>query len=631
VNFSLQNTEAPASGPAPATRELPALQRPRKRRPSLGKLLALGLAAALAVGGVALVSVPGLNKPFRSLFASTSIEIVPHEIRSGALPITVKEKGALESSKNDDVMCQVEGGTTIISILPEGTRVKKGDLVCELDAAALSDSLTNQKIATQAAEAAFQQAKLTREVAEIAVKEYEEGVYLQDKATINGEIKLAESEMARSEDRVAWAERMFKKGYVSRAQEVSEKLNFEKAKFSYEQAQGKMTVLESFTKVKTITELKSEVQKALSDEKAKQQTLELEQSKEAKYEKQIKNCKLYAPNDGLIVYANDVNRSFGSNAPQVEEGAAVRERQKIFSLPDITNMQVNAKVHESQIDKITPNMKARIRVDAFADTELMGRVVDVAPLPDQTSFFSSDIKVYTTRIKIENPLPGLRPGMNAEVVILVDRKEDVLSVPVQAILEYGGKDHVAVRTPEGYERREVTLGATNDEFVEIAKGVSAGQFVALNPIVLLSDTEKRELFGAGRTMKKGWGGAEKGEGGAAGKDGAAPGKGGPGGPGAPAGPGGPAGKGDMAKAKGKGARKGGGGANNPMFAKMKNLSPDERKTLFTGSDEEKAEVFKKAGITEAEIDQMKQMRERGGFGGGGGGGGAGGGPGGGGN
>ncbi|APW60202.1 efflux RND transporter periplasmic adaptor subunit [Paludisphaera borealis] len=634
MNFSLQNTEDPASAQAPVTRDLPALQRPKRRRPSLGKLLTLGLVASLAVAGVALVSVPGLSKPFRTLFAATSIEIVPHEIKLGALPITVTEKGALESSKNDDVSCLVEGQTTIIMILPEGTRVKKGQLVCELDSAALRDSLTNQKIATQGAEASYQQAKLTREVAEIAVKEYEEGVYLQDKATIKGEIKLAESEMARSEDRVAWAARMFEKGYVSRAQKVSEELNYQKAGFALEQAQGKLIVLDQFTKAKTIKELRSDVEKAHSDELAKEQTLKLERDKEAKYEKQIVNCKLYAPNDGLIVYANDAGRSFGSNAPQIEEGATVRERQKIFSLPDIANMQVNAKVHESQIDKITPNMQARIRVDAFADTELIGHVVDVAPLPDQTSFFSSDIKVYTTRIKIDKPLPGLRPGMNAEVVILVDRKEDVLSVPVQAILEYGGKDHVAVRTGDGYERKEVTLGATNDKFVEVTQGVSAGMFVALNPVVLLSDAEKRELFGAGRgASKKAWGGAEKGAPGAPGEAGKAGPAGALGAPGAPAGK-----TGDFAKAKAKGARKGG-GAGGGIFAK---IPAEDRAKLKGATEEERAAIFKKAGITEAEIEQMKQMRQNGGggpgggggggFGGGGGGGGGGaGGPGGGGN
>ena len=414
-------------------------------------MFAVGLACLLALGGITVLSVPGLSKPIRGFFTTTDLDIVTYEVKPAALPITVSNKGALESSKNQDVLCQVEGSTTIIMILPEGTKVKKGDLVCELDSASLNDSLTNQKIATQGAEASFQNAKLTREVAEIAVKEYEEGIFLQDKATCEGEIKLAQSDLARSSDRVDWAVRMYEKGYVSKAAKVSEELNFQKANFALEQAQSKLHVLLDYTKGKTIKELRSEVEKARSDELAKEQTFQLEKTKEAKLVKQITNCKLFAPGDGIVVYANDTLRSSFNDAPQIEEGAAVRERQKIFSLPDITRMQVNTKVHESQIDKITPNMKAKIRVDAFSETELEGTVLDVAPLPDPNSIFSSDVKVYTTRVKIDNPLPGLRPGMSAEVTILVDRKENVLSVPVQAIIEYSGRDHVALRTPSGFD------------------------------------------------------------------------------------------------------------------------------------------------------------------------------------
>src|SRR6185437_1351064 len=142
---------------------------------------------------------------------------------------------------------------------------------------------------------------------------------------------------------------------------------------------------------------------------------------------------------GLVVYANDPNRMFGSNQSQIEEGASVRERQKVISIPDVAKMQVNAKVHESQIDKIKANLRAQVRVESFADQQFNGLVTEVAPLPDAGNFFSSDIKVYTTRIGILNPIEGLRPGMSSEVKILVDRLDNVLSVPVQAILEYSGK------------------------------------------------------------------------------------------------------------------------------------------------------------------------------------------------
>ena len=189
----------------------------------------------------------------------------------------------------------MEGSTTIISIVAEGTPVKKGDLVCELDSASLKTSLPTRRSPPRGPRPRSRTPSSTREVAEIAVKEYKEGIYLQDKATILGEIKLAESDLARAADRVDWANRMYEKGYVSKAQKVSEELNFQKAKFPYEQAQNKLNVLENYTKGKTIKELESEVEKALSDELAKKQTYQLERDKEAKLEKQIANCKLSPP------------------------------------------------------------------------------------------------------------------------------------------------------------------------------------------------------------------------------------------------------------------------------------------------------------------------------------------------
>src|SRR5262249_39122485 len=146
----------------------------------------------------------------------------------------------------------------------------------------------------------------------------------------------------------------------------------------------------------------SEVEKARSDELSKQAAWELERGKEEKLERQIAACTLIAPVDGLVVYANDPNRAFGRNQPQIEEGATVRERQKILSLPDTYQMQVNAKVHQSQIDKIMTKMKGTIRVDAFCGQVLNGRVLDVAPLPDPSTFFNRDAKVYTTRVGIAN-------------------------------------------------------------------------------------------------------------------------------------------------------------------------------------------------------------------------------------
>jgi HlyD family secretion protein len=242
--------------------------------------MAGGLAVLLAVGGVVVYSVPGMSKPIKGLLSGGRDLVITTVARKGTLQITVVDKGGLESSENKDAYCLVEGQTTIIMIKPEGTPVKKGDIVCQLDSASLKDQLVNQKITTKSAEANHENAKLTREVAEIAVVEYEEGIYKQDLSTVEGEIKLAESDLSRSEDRLDWARRMYTKGYVSKATAVSEELTLKKARFALEQAQSKKKVLVDYTRGKTVKELKSAVETARSDELAKKKAWDREKAKE---------------------------------------------------------------------------------------------------------------------------------------------------------------------------------------------------------------------------------------------------------------------------------------------------------------------------------------------------------------
>ena len=123
-------------------------------------------------------------------------------VAPGKFKCVMDVPGTLEADRSAAHYCRVEGQTTLISILPEGTRVKKGDLVAELDSTALQVQLANQEIATQKAEATYQNAKLSREVAQIGVLEYEKGIYPAAKSAIQREIKMAEIGMRRGKARL---------------------------------------------------------------------------------------------------------------------------------------------------------------------------------------------------------------------------------------------------------------------------------------------------------------------------------------------------------------------------------------------------------------------------------------------
>ncbi len=153
-----------------------------------------------------------------------------------------------------------------------------------------------QQILARKAEAEYHKARLAREIAEIAMADSEDEFTTVELATADGEIKLAEADLKRADDRIAWARRMFDKGYINMAAKVSEELNLKKAVFSLEQAQTKRKVLVEYSKPKTLATLKAELDKAHADELAEKAKWDREKAKEAELERAAVDSRAGNPN-----------------------------------------------------------------------------------------------------------------------------------------------------------------------------------------------------------------------------------------------------------------------------------------------------------------------------------------------
>ena len=183
----------------------------------------------------------------------------------------------------------------------------------------------------------------------------------------------------------------------------------------------------------------------------------------------------------------------GAREVIIEEGALIRERQEIIRLPDPTQMQVEAKINEAKIGKVEEGMSATIRLDAFHDIELHGVVEDVAELPAPTSWFAGNIKEYETKIRIENPPKGIKPGLTAEVRILVDRRQDVVQVPVQALIEHGGEFYCVREKAGQLSVDKVEVGPSNDKFVVIESGLAPDDEILLNIAAVRDELDLPEV------------------------------------------------------------------------------------------------------------------------------------------
>lgn len=234
------------------------------------------------------------------------------------------------------------------------------------------------------------------------------------------------------------------------------------------------------------------VQGRLSD--AHEQVAEEEQTL-AWRERLIEKCTIRAKGPGLVIYGTGgvgdtyaTMRSSRSSAGSgiIAPGESVYQGQVLISIPDMVSMIAEINVHETEVDKVQPGQMARIVMEAFPDQALQGRVVEVAPLPDeQQSFLNPDLKVYKTLVSIDGTHDYLRARMSCKVVIYVQQFKDVVLVPIQVVSNRQAGKVVYVLNARGdAETRAVTIGAFDDTFVQITSGLEPGEEVLLNPPLL---------------------------------------------------------------------------------------------------------------------------------------------------
>ena len=504
-----------------------------------------------AVGLAILASVTVLAVASWNLFqdmGDTSQAFVYYTVESSDLPIVVTERGNLESQLETKVRCEVEsssydrsssGGTQIIFIVPNGSAVQEGDLLVELDSAAIRDRLdseqlsfdkaVSQRIQAQATydnqitenETNLAQAELRVELAKLEREMYldpENGTFklsLEDIARQIDESKnlILESQAALELEKTekSGIEALFKLGYRGKS-------DLEQSRFRFMQAEDKLASsvnrlstyqatrqqLEDYefrmqkmqldgdvstaeqSLVQTKTSNAAQLAKAEAAKIEAEKTEEKQRERLEKLKEQLTLCKIYAPHDGMVVYARE-NSRYSSNS-EIAEGVSVRQRQQIITLPDLSQMQVKTQIHEAVLDQVHAGLPVTVKIDAFPNRTYDGIVHTVAVVP--TSSYYTSVKTYDCLIRIEERVENLKPGMTAVVDIHVDRIKDVLSIPVQAVAQVKKETWCYVHSDEGVERRLIKLGRSNDKFVHVLEGLSAGDRVILNTDAIFDEAEE---------------------------------------------------------------------------------------------------------------------------------------------
>ncbi len=439
-------------------------------------------------------------------------------VQRGPLTITLTESGTIQNSRNAIVKNQVAGTTTILFLIPEGTQVKQGDLLVELDASQLEDTRTRQQITVMNAEAAFIRARENLEVvrnqndsdiaqAELAHRfakqdlvKYREGEYPRELQKTEADINVAREELQRARDKFEWSTRLAEEGYLTRTELQADDLAAKRAEINLALAESALQLLKNYTHQRSLDQATSDVQQteqalerariktaadliqAETELKTRESEYQRQLAELKKIESQIEKCRLTAPVDGMAVYATSSAGGRWRLSEPLQEGQQVRERQDLIHLPTDEAMIAEIKIHEAALRKIKVGMPVEITVDAMPGAVFTGQVSHIAFLPDsQSAWLNPNLKVYNTTVKIEGNASQLRPGMSCRADIILARYADALHVPLQTVARVEGQTVVYIPGARGLEKRPVTIGLDNNRVVHIIDGLLAGDQVVMTP------------------------------------------------------------------------------------------------------------------------------------------------------
>lgn len=438
-------------------------------------------------------------------------------VTSAPLTIAVNVAGSLKPRDQVVVINKLEGQTTIISIVDEGKKVKKGDLLIELDSSALQNKLIDQQIAVQGAKASYvrarenvavvkNQGQSDVEAARLAAKfarddltKYQQGEFPNQKKEQLAKIAVKQEELRRAKEKLSWSKVLFSEKYLSQTELEADELAAKKARIDLELSRSNLQLLLDFNHVRRMDELNAAVKKtasamvreqrkaksgnvqAAADLQAKKALFERENARLEKLREELDKTRIRAPQDGVVVYATSLQRGWRSVEP-LAAGQGVRERQELIYLPSSGIMVAATQVSESELAKVKVGQAALVYVDSVKGRSFRGKVKSVAQFPDTTSsWLNPDLKLYRTEVELLEHSDALRSGMNCRVEIKVSTIEDALSIPIQAVVMDGGKPFV-YRAHDGVLARcEVQLGQNNDSMVQILSGVERGDRVQINP------------------------------------------------------------------------------------------------------------------------------------------------------
>ncbi|MCP4613365.1 MAG: hypothetical protein GY845_32135 [Planctomycetes bacterium] len=398
-----------------------------------------------------------------------------HMVTRGKLVVTVIEQGTLESAENAEIKCKVRTASVPITwVIESGSKVKPGDVLVRLATLDYEDRLNmvSKWVHSSRADLARSTANMKR--AQLAVSEYLEGRYSTQLMTLQKDLAISESNLLTAQNMLAHAETMAHRGYISELDLERSTIAVTQAKLNVDVKQKEIGVLRDYTKAMELETLNGDLEASKARHEANKAQAKNAEAQFILCQGDLENCVVRAEKIGMVIYPTGKP---WEHVPEIEEGATIYMGQTMLLMPDLTKMQVKVGIRESFIDRMKPGLKARV---SLPNQSLEGEVSSVASVTGLAGWWNGNTVRYDTVVKLPH-VPGLKPGMSANVEIIIAKHEDVLKIPVAAVVEAAQGDYCWIKTNDGVKKCSLQLGDTNDCFTVVEEGLQEGDEVVLHP------------------------------------------------------------------------------------------------------------------------------------------------------
>ena len=377
------------------------------------------------------------------------------KVAKGTLFLDMYEEGEIEAIKSINIVAPMiswrYGNLKITEIVRDGQEVKAGDTLIVFDPSEVLKGIVEAESSLEIAKAELDKMRAQQQ------SELEELRAAYEVTRISHEISKIRFESA---------------GYESDIKKKEIQLNLDKADIALERAKEQID-----NRVK------------IQHEEVKQKNLSIMQfqSRLDEARETLQKLSVVTPSSGIAI----ISRNWSSNN-KFQIGDQCWSGFPLIQLPDLSALKATVKINEVDVAKLNKGLKVEIKPDAFSESVFSGTVNSIANLAvnkDQ----NSKIKVFPVEILLNESDKNLLPGLTVSCRIIIDKVDDVLYIPIDAVIAEGDKNYVYRKRGSGYDKTEIETGINNTDYIVVTNGLKAGEEVALvNPFAEENKENKTE-------------------------------------------------------------------------------------------------------------------------------------------